>query len=67
MKPKNFPARKNARRIAALSRLRVLAPEQRDRVDRETLTLHERIVHPATALGVRTKKDRSDRASFRRA
>lgn len=48
MKPMNFPARKKARRIAALERLGGIA-------NKETLTLMARVAVP-NARAIRTKK-----------
>lgn len=68
MKPKNFPGRKNDRRIVALARLRdrlAIAPPAPwgatiiDRLQKEIDTLEDRIVDDDTARQVRTKKDRS--------
>jgi len=57
MKPRNFPERKRQRRLRALAR----GPAS----DAEVIVLHERTASPLR--DIRTKKDRSDRAAFRRA
>lgn len=63
MRPKNFPGRKNARRIQALAKL-----NQRNRMMRRGMTpgeckeifvLEQRIVGSAAARAVRTKKRRA--------
>lgn len=67
MKPKNFPGRKNDRRISALARMKPMS---------EGLSLSEQSEHPysilqarvlpdAMARNIRTKKDRHDRAKVR--
>lgn len=54
MKPKNFPAKKNDRRIVALQNL-MANPHD---VAEEIKTLDSRITDYATARGVKTKKYR---------
>lgn len=66
MKPRNFPGRKNDRRIRAMARL---SPPSKG------LSHYEQAIHPysillarilpdSVARSVRTKKDRRDRAKF---
>lgn len=73
-KPANFPARKMQRRIVALSRLegrvnrRVqLGIAQVASEQIELAALHRACGDIDTARAARTKKNRSDRASLRRA
>ena len=71
MKPKNFPGKKNDRRIKVLDRLEknltIPVPatldtkmqEQRvTRIKNELVILKSRIIEPAMARGMRTKKFR---------
>jgi hypothetical protein len=51
MKPKNFPGRKNKRRIAALERIK-------DGHDQEIVRLYQRIVGDSEARLLKTKKFR---------
>lgn len=74
MKPKNFPSRRQQRRVEALERLKAElnnpfpkypAPygnEYKKRLEREIKRLETIIAKP---LQLRTKKDRSSRASLR--
>lgn len=55
MKPMNFPGRKNDRRKGALERCKRVP---------EIAVLKCRILPDTMARGVRTKKDRRDRAKF---
>ena len=64
MKPKNFPERARQRRIRAALRLREMP--DRDGVSDELDVLALRVAG-GNERDVRTKKDRSDRAAFRRA
>lgn len=57
MKPANFPARKNARRLRALKRLAANHPD--------AARLQRRLTSEAVARSIRTKKDRSARAKLR--
>lgn len=58
-KPKNSPGRKNDRRIAALARrIKEGASKQ------EIANIQAKILPPAVARAVRTKKDRSAKAKF---
>lgn len=63
MTPSNFPGRKNARRTKALG----LASRKKNReaAEIEAANLLAKIIPQHTAEGIRTKKDRSARASFR--
>jgi hypothetical protein len=71
---KNFPGRKNARRVRALERLEngpFVSPRGaifRTRAERadEANTLALRIMPQERAEGIRTKKDRSGRVKFSR-
>lgn len=72
MKPKNFPERRRQRLIAAEARLRALIVsgpimnmEAKDRIEAELRALMRSTAKPQR--DVRTKKDRTDRAKFRRA
>ena len=73
MTPKNFPGRKNDRRIAALKRLGKLnggTPPGRTHglsVQANIKALADRVVPPEQARAIRTKKDRRDRAKLRAA
>jgi len=72
MKPKNFPGRKNDRRIKVLDRLEknltIPIPIVQDakeihekritRIKNELVILKSRIIEPAMARGMRTKKSR---------
>ena len=58
MKTGNFPSKRNTRRLTAMNRLAKDNPEYK--------TLMGRITSPFIARGVRTKKDRHDRAKFGR-
>lgn len=64
MKPKNFPGRKNNRRISALARLKAkVSLKDADKVHMDVLT--KRILDKNEARRVRTKKDRRDKANLR--
>ena len=67
MEPANFPQRINRRREMALNALALRHAGQKwpEKALAERATLLDRIVFDAR--GVRTKKDRSSRASLRRA
>lgn len=68
MKPKNFPGRKNDRRIGAEGRrLRMPIFDARsERLHKQELeALQARILPDSMARGIRTKKDRSARGKFR--
>ena len=58
MKTGNYPAKRNARRIGAANRLKRDNPEFK--------ILLGRIMTFAVAQGIRTKKDRHDKAKFGR-
>ena len=58
MKTGNFPSKRNTRRLKAMARLRTDHPEYK--------ILLGRITSPFIARGIRTKKDRHDRAKFGR-
>lgn len=72
VKPKNFKGRINDRRIKALTRLetdlnkpRLVAPDAKEahekrvtRIKNEISILKSKIVEPAVARGMRTKKER---------
>jgi hypothetical protein len=66
MKPRNFPGRKNDRRIRALTRMalppRGLSPAMRAEHPFEITRL--RIIPDTIARSVRTKKDRTNRAKL---
>lgn len=71
MKPANFPGRKNERRIGALSRLYGVISKTNDErrlqlAHTEMRNLGKRIVSSDNARAIRTKKDRSDKAKFRK-
>jgi len=64
MKPKNFPGRKNDRRVAAEGRrLRMHPHNARNKQELDALAL--RIMPSSMARAIRTKKDRSARGKFR--
>lgn len=73
MKPKNFPGRKNDRRLGALRRLgklnggtppgRTKGPELQANINR----LAALVMPPDDARAIRTKKDRRTRAKLRAA
>lgn len=75
MKPKNFPSRKNARRIRALAQLQAAKNTKADRLGRtpefsraaEMNALQGLIMPDSVASAVRTKKDRSGRGRLRAA
>ena len=58
MKTGNFPGKRNTRRLKAMNRLRMDHPEYK--------ILIGQITSPFIARGIRTKKDRRDRAKFGR-
>lgn len=59
MKTKNFPGRKNSRRIVALENLlRWLPPMRTPAQEEEIKTLQARILPDHTARALRTKKKR---------
>jgi hypothetical protein len=81
-KPKNFPARVNARRVSALHRIdaQLSSGEKQTSLGAEPLTAADRArlnregnalalrIHPEAALrAIRTKKDRSGTGKFSRA
>lgn len=61
MKTKNFPGRKNTRRISALERLCEIDTPTKQQIA-EAGTLSRRIVDPEQARAIRTKKRRALRA-----
>lgn len=82
MAPKNFPGRKNARRVRALDRAQAqlasdtrrtangrevpLSPSEREKINRVAGSTARRILPQAQAEAIRTKKDRSGRGKFAR-
>lgn len=61
MKPKNFPGRKNKRRVRALSRLgKKIAVSGNFAHKKEAMFLQEYIVAPEEARSIRSKKKRGE-------
>jgi hypothetical protein len=68
MKPMNFPGRKNQRRIDALARMKPPSSGagHYERSIHPYSLLKAKIIPESIARGIRTKKDRRDRAKLSR-
>jgi hypothetical protein len=61
MKPKNFPAKKNTRRLSVLDKLN-RKKDKSETDKKEIKTLEGRIMDNQDALTIKTKKDRANKS-----